>query len=407
MSVAAKREYLDAADQRDSSAPTFRGAIRRCAGRGDDNDRGRIVLQKCAAIYSLMEKRAREGHLPVTRQALESALLLLTRGVGPGYYQMAGFWERGLSWQDKTGQLSAREYRRVVQNFNPEHYRKLSQNKIAEKAILTLFGLPTPRFLGRLSAHVGMDARGTPLRGAADLIRVLDAQTPHGVVFKELEGHGGKGVRIVQLQRDERGWLVRPLCDDISIRLEEYVRGALQLDDGGDWLVEEYMHQHEVTAALNRSSVNTVRMWVRRDSGPGCVLLAYLRIGRSGMCVDNASSGGIVAPIDLRTGVLEAARDATATRALYTEHPDTGAAIRGVQLPCWEEVCALGIRVLGAFPALRFAGMDLAIGHSGPMIIEMNVSPDREGAAFTRYRSVELAVSAAPRRLPASRHPPS
>lgn len=204
--------------------------------RRDDNDRGRTVLQKCAAIYSLMEKRAREGHLPVTRQALESALLLVTRGVGPGYYQMAGFWERGLSWQDKTGQLSAREYRRVVENFNPEHYRKLSQNKIAEKAILTLFGLPTPRFLGRLSAHVGMDARGAPLRGAGDLGRVLDAQRPDAVVFKELEGHGGKGVRIADLQRGDQGWLVRPLCGDVSIPLEEYVRDALRLDDDGDWL---------------------------------------------------------------------------------------------------------------------------------------------------------------------------
>jgi len=342
-----------------------------------------------------MEKRAREGHLPVGRQALESAVLLLTRGVGPGYYQMAGFWERGLSWQDKAGQLSAREYRRVVESLNPEHYRKLSQNKVAEKAILELFGFPTPRFLGRLCMHGGLDAEGKPLRSGADLVRVLDRHRPEAIVFKELEGHGGKGIRIVKLECGESGYRVEPLCDGEPVPLEAYVRDSLCLESGGDWLIEDYLRQHPSIQALNPTSVNTVRIWVCREGGRVSVLLAYLRIGRRGMCVDNASSGGIVAPIDLTCGELDAARDATAVRAIYPCHPESGASIRGVRVPHWAQVVELAGRVLCAFPELRFAGMDIAIAESGPVVIEMNVSPDREGAAFTRYRSVQLAAHAA------------
>jgi len=347
-----------------------------------------------SAIYSLMARRAREGHLPVTRQAIESAVLMLTRGVGPGYYQMAGFWERGIPWYEKAGQLSAREYRRVVECLNPAHYRKLSQNKVAEKAILNLFRLPTPRFLGRLCAHVGMDDAAAPLRSGSDLARLLDAHRLESAVFKPLEGHGGKGVLIVELQRTDGDYLVRPVCGGAPMSLQAYVQDALALSRGGDWLVEERLAQHPVTAALNPTSVNTVRIWVCRHNGGMRVLLAYLRIGRRGMHVDNASSGGIVAPIELELGVLDAARDATAERCVYDRHPDTHAPIRGVRLPCWDEVVDLAVRVLGAFPALRFAGMDIAIGEKGPVVIEMNVSPDREGAAFTRYRSVELSATA-------------
>jgi len=352
------------------------------------------VLQKCTAIYSLMSQRAREGHLPVARQALESALLLLSRGVGPGYYQMAGFWQRDLSWRDKAGQLSAREYRRVIERLNPEHYRKLSQNKVAEKAILTLFGLPTPRFLGRLCAGVGLDADALRMRDVGDLRRVLRQYGGDAVVFKELEGYGGKGVRIVQLQPDDDDYLVRPIVSECPVSLEDYVECDLGLSRGGDWLVEEWLQQHPIPASLNPTSVNTVRMWVVREARSLRVLLAYLRIGRKGMCVDNASSGGIVAPVDLHSGVLGAARDASAARSLYRQHPDTQALIEGLQLPCWDEVKDLGLRVLAAFPELRFAGMDIAIGAKGPVIIEMNVSPDREGAAFTGFRSVELAAHA-------------
>jgi hypothetical protein len=61
---------------------------------------------------------------------------------------------RGVArWADvagEGGQMSVGEYRRFVGRWNPESYRKLSQNKIAEKAILTLFHVPTPRFLGPL-----------------------------------------------------------------------------------------------------------------------------------------------------------------------------------------------------------------------------------------------------------------
>lgn len=339
-------------------------------------------MSKLSRIVDLSRRRAGEGHLGLWRQLGEMVVLRAMRGVGPGYYHTAGFWRRDLSWEDKTGQLSEREYRRCLRVLNPPPYRKLSQNKIPEKAILALHGIPTPRFLGRLHMHVGRTAAGGPLRDAADLEHLARHEGATRMVFKPLEGWGGRGVHIPVLEHgavltfrdDERGE-----TGDAAA----YCRHVLGLARGGDWIVEAYFPQHPVLAAINPDSVNTLRLWVLDHGADGCgILTAFLRIGRAGSVVDNTSRGGIVAPVDLASGRLAAAREACADHAFHARHPDHGAPIEGVMLPYWADIRDVAMQALSVFPEIRFAGLDVAVGPSGPAVLELNVSPDRKGAAY-------------------------
>jgi Sugar-transfer associated ATP-grasp len=342
------------------------------------------MLNKLEQVLKLTRQRAAEGHLSFGCQLLEMAALRMLRGVGPRYYHTAGFWRREIPWRDKLDHPSAREYRRVVRAYNPPLYRKLSQNKIAEKAILALFQLPTPRFLGRINRTAGLDHRNRPLICVEDLANLIYAEAADRLVFKKLEGYGGKGVQIAQIQRGSNIFC-RPVNRKDFMPLADYCEQVLELADSGDWLVEEYFNQHPALASLNPTSVNTVRIWILEKMGgaKSQMVTAYTRIGRVNMFVDNASSGGIVAPIDLSTGVLNAARDAHAERRIYPVHPDHGAAILGVALPYWKQIQVLARRALRAFPQLHFAGLDVAVGESGPVVLELNVSPDREAAAYT------------------------
>jgi hypothetical protein len=104
-------------------------------------------------------------------------------------------------------------------------------------------------------------------------------------------------------------------------------------------------------------------------------------MGRGDSIVDNQSAGGIVAPIDLVTGAVGAAIDGLPERTRFERHPDHGAAIAGARIPTWAESKALAEACVWVFPGLRFAGVDVAIGPEGPVILELNASPDREGAA--------------------------
>jgi len=350
-------------------------------------------MSRLSRIFELSRRRACEGHLDLWRQLAEMILLRALHGVGPLYYHTAGFWRRGLSWKSKTSQLSSRAYRSRLRLLNPAAYRKLSQNKIPEKAILTLFGIPTPRFLGRLHARLGRDSTGLPLLNAVDLERLARERRAVRLVFKRPEGWGGKQVHIPVIEQGQPLTFREP-NQTAACSAEDYCAHMLELEQGGDWLVEEYFEQHPVLSAINPTSVNTIRIWVIDRGREGHqALTAYLRIGRGNMFVDNASSGGIVASIDLASGLLRAAQDAHAEHDVYRSHPDHGAPIEDVALPYWSDVIQVAKRALSVFPGTRFAGLDVAIGPSGPVIVELNVSPDREGAAFTDFPSAALLMA--------------
>ena len=328
-------------------------------------------------------KRQREGHLRLGRQLAEMTILQALRGIGPGYYHLAGFWRVNIRWQDKWRHLNGRKYIQLVRKINPPSFHKLSQNKLAEKGILTILGFPTPKFIGFLCREGGRTSSGLPLRTPSDLRRLLEETDTRRVCFKPIEGWAGKGFRAVELRKKGSNLTLYGLHNSQIVSVEECYSAFLSLDEGRQYLIEEYLGQHPILKSFNPSSVNTLRLWaVSYPRSETRVVVGYLRIGRAGSLVDNQSSGGIVAPVDMESGVLRHAIDGLPEREAYLVHPDHGAPIDGMQIPYFEEAKQLSVAALRAFPQIRFAGLDIAIGKYGPVILELNVSPDMQGAAF-------------------------
>ena len=326
-------------------------------------------------LHNLVTSRA-HGKSPV-RQWAEMIALYAVRGNGPGFYQMGGFWRTGYRWADMVRHLSFRQYKAHVGALNPRDYRKLSQNKISEKAILTLMGIPTPRFIGLLEADSGRSVSGAPLRDAADLERLIAADSAATICFKEVEGHGGRGFVAADIVRSPQlRFRLRTSGDGRDVSARELI----ELLGAGARVIEVYLDQHPAYAAFNSSSVNTIRIWVLRRDGVARTRLAFLRIGRQGSLVDNRSAGGVVAPVDVKTGRMAAALDGMPSRREYAAHPDTGVQIEGVALPMWAEAKTLAEQALGVFPYMNFAGIDVAMAPAGPVVIEANVEADRSGA---------------------------
>jgi hypothetical protein len=352
------------------------------------------LKKRCTPAEFVRLARAREadGGLSLVRQLLELTVLLPVYGVGPGFYQMAGFWRKEISWSDKRGHLNSNAYRKMLEQLNPYNYRKLSENKLAETALFRLFDIPAPEFLGYFNPASGRDVTGTPLRSLDDLRRFFGSQADgRKICFKPLEGWAGQGFEIVTIKRQDAAPSIYRVATGAHVDPSEFKEAVIDRRHGGSSIIQAYLNQHRVLSSFNPSSVNTVRLWVARgDDGVASALLAYQRIGREGSLVDNQSSGGIVAPIDLDTGRLRPAIDGTCRHEVYSRHPDHGAAIEGETLPFFNESVELGKRVLCSFPEMRFAGIDIAISPEGPQIIELNASPDREGAAFVGVPSAEL-----------------
>jgi hypothetical protein len=336
------------------------------------------IVGRTVFYVKLSVRAAKEGHLSVVRQLIEMTLLYVVKGIGPGYYHSAKLWRRNLPFGEKLGWLNQNQYRKRVCQYNRREYQKISQNKLSEKAIYKQFNVPSPDFLGCFQEDWGRDIDGLPLRTGGDVQRLLVDKEINKFCLKVVEGWGGSGFRALQVLRGDGELRLCPLSGQRTFSVGEYFSSLGNTSVG--IVLESYSEQHSTMKSFNPSSLNTIRVIVvwQIDSSPS-VVGAYVRIGRIGSLVDNVATGGIVALIDMESGVITSAHIGSIDMQAISCHPDHSEVIEGVVIPFWEEVKQMAVDTLPLFPWTRFGGFDIAITDDGPVIIELNVEPDKLG----------------------------
>ncbi len=150
--------------------------------------------------------------------------------------------------------------------------------------------------------------------------------------------------------------------------LREYV-----LHLGDDYILEQLIVQHPLVSAIYPDAVNTIRLVTLRKDGVTHVIYAVFRIG-NGSHVDNFSAGGMVAPVDEKTGiVIQPALDKK--RNLYTHHPATGAQIQGFRFPDWQAAMDMAKEASLLVEGVNYIGWDIAFSENGPVFVEGNPFP--------------------------------
>jgi hypothetical protein len=332
-----------------------------------------------ADLRDYWQAPATSPQLPIWRQSLEMVLLYLLRRIGPRYYIQARWGRSAIPLRDKWRHLNRAEYLRLVSRLNPAAYQKASQHKLIEKSVLASQHIASPRFIAYLHPLRGRDASGEPVRSVEQLRALLLRHQHQRVCFKLVEGWGGIGFAsyLIVPHKDSIQLVLAEGLEPLSI--EDWWQRNASKQDG--FLLESHLDQHPAMAALNSSSVNTVRMWVLLEGQNCTVLGAYLRIGRRGSQVDNRSGGGIVCPVDVRTGQAHDAYDPAHAGHTLIAHPDSQALLAGFQIPFWNEALGLAGDAIAAFPHMCLAGVDIAVTPTGPSVIELNVVADYLGCA--------------------------
>lgn len=149
------------------------------------------------------------------------------------------------------------------------------------------------------------------------------------------------------------------------------------LRQAGSGLLEDFVVQHEDVSRIYPGSVNTYRIVTVRSQGVSNVVYAFIRIGNGGRFVDNINSGGMAAPVDVDTGIIQFA--AFDKDSIYYEvHPATGCPIAGYQLPYWKESIEMCLKATEVVPQLGYVGWDIAVSADGPQLIEGNHFPGHD-----------------------------
>lgn len=186
------------------------------------------------------------------------------------------------------------------------------------------------------------------------------------IVYKPKASSGGKGIKIFDIQGNN--------LENLFKKISESAPGV----------IEGFLIQHSEMKKLSSNSVNTIRIvtilskrtYPNVEKDKMYYVYAGLRMGKGNTFVDNLHSGGMIAAVNIDTGIVETA-GVDHNSHIYFEHPDTGNAIKGFQIPYFKEAKELIAKAGSDIPGCL--GWDVAITENGPVIVEVNTSPGADG----------------------------
>jgi hypothetical protein len=143
-------------------------------------------------------------------------------------------------------------------------------------------------------------------------------------------------------------------------------------------LLQERLVNHPDLAPFSGSALSTTRViTIVNEEGDPELTEAFLRTSVvPGAAIDNFHGGGVLFPIDVRTGCLGAGcGESKPLTPPIIVHPETGATVAGKPLPGWAAMSALALRAHRLFPGLLLVGWDVGYTPDGPVLVEANVPP--------------------------------
>ena len=174
-------------------------------------------------------------------------------------------------------------------------------------------------------------------------------------MVKPLKGGGGKGIKIIHLKNHNQ----------IDLVYDELIAD-------GPYVIEELIQQDSRLSEFNSSSLNTLRIPSFRHGDMVKLWYPFLRFGRNGSVIDNATSGGVFALVDLNSGeLISDAYDKSGH--VYEQHPDSKKKFKGYKIPEWDQLFEV---VKAAHLSLSekdvYVAFDVALSTKGWVIIEGN-----------------------------------
>lgn len=177
-----------------------------------------------------------------------------------------------------------------------------------------------------------------------------------------------------------------------KINSKEYKKDELYeyIQTKGNVILEEVIKQHKDMNKMYGGAINTCRIISVLRDNKVYIVAAYLRIG-NGSFVDNFNSGGMVVPINVKTGTIEY-NALDKAHNLYEYHPITNTKIIGFKIPMWEDAIKTVKKAGKVIPEVRLVGWDIGISDKGPVIVEANDFPGHDIYQLPPHRTNGIGV---------------
>lgn len=244
---------------------------------------------------------------------------------------------------------------------NPRDRYPIVDDKLLTKTFAQKAGISVPETYGVLEIQ----------HQVRELPRLIGGR--RDFVIKPARGSQGDGILVVTDRsrvgyRLADGTLMRE--EELTFHVSNILSGIYSLGGIPDKALIEYRVNFDpVFESITYRGVPDVRVIV--FLGVPVMAMVRLPTRRSGGKA-NLHQGAIGAGVDMATG-----RTLTAVMetSILEEHPDTGNAVAGVQIPHWPRVLEIAARS-HELTGLGYQGIDIVLDRSrGPLILELNARP--------------------------------
>ncbi|MEM1376648.1 MAG: sugar-transfer associated ATP-grasp domain-containing protein [Pseudomonadota bacterium] len=230
------------------------------------------------------------------------------------YFRMQAYRVGGKAYKQIIPRSTVRKARDWIR---PTRERIEVSDKRLFRKIMEAAALPVVREVLFIEDGVVMDSDDVRLTRNIARDRIL--AEPNGVFIKPIDGSLGRNTFVASNDT---------FLDEFSFQ--------------GGWLVQPRLNQHPDLNRLFPNSINTLRVHSYVENDTVLLDLAILRMGSGQSIVDNASSGGLHASVDLNTGRLltlpTQKYDFDPTGKVYPVHPDTGTDMTNFTVPMIDQI---------------------------------------------------------------------
>lgn len=249
-----------------------------------------------------------------------------------------------------------------IKRYNPPRAKRIADDKLITKKILTKAEIPTPKLIGAIESY-------------SDLVSFDWDKLPKSFVIKPVKGLEGGGIEIF-FNRDNNGnWIKadgsRYSLADIQNLAAEILDGKYSLHGEADQVFfEERVKVHKAFKYYTYKGVPDVRIIVFN----GVPVMSYVRLPtKESDGKGNLAQGAVGAAIDIATGVTTSA--VKGKSELVERIPITNVSVSGLKIPFWDKILYYAVAAQQA-TGLKFAAIDFLIDRdNGPMIVELNARP--------------------------------
>ncbi|PJE33384.1 hypothetical protein PSM7751_00079 [Pseudooceanicola marinus] len=328
--------------------------------------------------HELIVKVARDYGVSPFRQARE--MLQFSRGrqrLGLHEYYTFRLFDPERSIEEKRQFIGLLGNKDLNKRLSPRDMaigtNVIVEDKIFFEALIKQLGFPTTdtQAVTSRTRHFGNIPRLDTVE-AAEAFLLNEARYP--LFIKPVSGSRSVGSALISERDLADGSLHLMNGRQIPARA---VAEEMFADARGSYLLQSAVQQNATLSDVAGSAVGSMRVVTLMGDQMPEVLYTLWKVPSPSAMSDNYwQDGSMIAEIDPANGqVLQCHRGQGPAREALSLHPVSGKAFTDIRIPHWDAVIDVTTRCHALFAKSGVLGWDIAIGETGPKIIEANPNP--------------------------------